>query len=672
MSHVRLMLLGGLTVVACSGDPGAHSEWDPSNQGTESTPLTKEAERPTEVGNGWRGLGMGPNGASEQGPFCGGPAHVVSQGGRITETAEYLTPVFWGPNVASDTVSNISTFLKVLAPTWETVLNVEYVTSTILTASPVTITPHVSTGSTVTRAQIKAELNWQVANSYLPAGDANHAYLFLVHFPSSVVPLDTVDNVPNTPLCADALPPPYVYYECGYHDSLQGERLTFAAIPDHVVTCGTNWCGDYKKITNSYDAMTVLESHEIAEALTNPDGTGFLVRSPKDSTCANDEIGDICQSQSFHISNSQGSAWVQAIWSNKANACVTSVASSGDVDGDGLSDLMLTGGAGWTTMPVALANGDGSYRGMNAGETSGDEGFATYATQAGARPIAGDFDGDGHADIALVGGVGWNTIPVAFTNPNSPGTYHGTNGSDGGFSAYYQSGFVPVAGDFDGDGRGDIALVGPGSWTSIPIAHSNGDGTFSVTNASDGGFHAYYQSGFKTVAGDYDCDGLADIALVGPTNWGSIPVAHSSNTLNGSFTVTNGSDGGFHAYYQSGFQPVSLPYCGVAEIALVGHVGWTTIPFALGNIAGTFQTGASPDQGLHAYYQTGVQAASGDFNADGADDIALIGGSGWSTMPIAFNLGVFGFWTSTNKGETSGDTSFAAHASQSGARVVTK
>jgi hypothetical protein len=33
-----------------------------------------------------------------------------------------------------------------------------------------------------------------------------------------------------------------------------------------------------------------------------------------------------------------------------------------DVDGDGKTDLGLTGGASWTILPVAFSNGDGTFR----------------------------------------------------------------------------------------------------------------------------------------------------------------------------------------------------------------------------------------------------------------------------------------------------------------------
>ena len=41
--------------------------------------------------------------------------------------------------------------------------------------------------------------------------------------------------------------------------------------------------------------------------------------------------------------------------------------------------------------------------------------FAAWARQGGVVPLTGDFDNDGRDDIALLRRVGdWNTIPVAF------------------------------------------------------------------------------------------------------------------------------------------------------------------------------------------------------------------------------------------------------------------
>ena len=208
---------------------------------------------------------------------------------------------------------------------------------------------------------------------------------------------------------------------------------------------------------------------------------------------------------------------------------------SGDFNKDGRSDIALVGGSGWNTIPVAFSYGDGTFKVTNSWVPN----FPGWAQASGAKPVSGDFNKDGEADIALVGGPGWATIPVAFSYGD--GTFKVTNSSVPNFPAWAQaSGAKPVSGDFNKDGEADIALVGGPGWATIPVAFSYGDGTFKVTNESVPNFPAWAQaSGAKPVSGDFNNDGEGDIALVAPSVWGSIPIALSYG--DGTFLVSNWS-----------------------------------------------------------------------------------------------------------------------------------
>lgn len=311
-----------------------------------------------------------------------------------------------------------------------------------------------------------------------------------------------------------------------------------------------------------------------------------------------------------------GDPWLQL---DSRTAGTTAV--PGDFDGDGRGDIAVTGGAGWNTIPVAFANADGTYRGTNNHVTSGLTTFPTYAATSGAKAIAGDFDGDGYGDIALTG-ANWTTVPVAFSNGD--GTFRGTNLSVTGitFTQYAQlAGVKPVFGDFNGDGRGDIALVGNASWTQIPIAYSNGDGSFNAawSNVSNTYF-LYWSSlaGVTAVPGDFNGDGKWDIALTGGAGWSTIPLA-----LSGA--------GGFNV---------------------------------------TVQGETSGDTGFPVYAtQSNARTVFGDFDGDGNFDIALTGGISWNTIPVAFSNGD-GTFHGTNLGVVAGTTSFTSTAQTTALKPV--
>ena len=149
-----------------------------------------------------------------------------------------------------------------------------------------------------------------------------------------------------------------------------------------------------------------------------------------------------------------------------------------DFNGDGRMDFALVGGDGWLSVPVAMSRGDGQFNITNANVGSELNGWARTPN---VKVLARDFNGDGRADIALTGGAGWLSIPVAFSLGD--GTFNVTNRAAGTFGGWASTpGARPVIGDFNGDGFGDIALVGVGGWASIPVAFGNPYG-WTIANA---------------------------------------------------------------------------------------------------------------------------------------------------------------------------------------------
>jgi len=435
---------------------------------------------------------------------------------------------------------------------------------------------------------------------------------------------------------------------CGWHNSsayqsatLGSFKIRFAFIGDPTRCPNSCITSEVRQLPPNGDAagdgMVSVTAHELTEAISDPNLDAWYRDSDGEENadiCAW-TFGDVFTTANGQRANVQFGAhdyYVQQNWVNERGGyCALHRRAPSDVDDDGRSDIILSSGANWTTIPVAHAAAGGGFTVTNASAPD----FASWAQYA--TPIAGDFDGDHRIDVALIGGPGWYTLPVAFST--FWGGYNVTNLAIADFAGWATvSGAKPVVGDFDGNGRDDIALVGGQGWNTVPIAFSNGDGTFSVTNSVNADLPVWaVMAGATPVGGDFDGDGRGDIALVGGQGWTSIPVAYSNG--DGTFDTTNQNVVDFPTWATvSGATPVSGDFNGDgwSDIALVGGHGWSTVPVAFSNGNGNFGVSNTTVIDFPSWATLpGVRPASGDFNGDGLADIALVGGPGWNTIPVA-------------------------------------
>ena len=63
----------------------------------------------------------------------------------------------------------------------------------------------------------------------------------------------------------------------------------------------------------------------------------------------------------------------------------------------------------------ATASAQSSLVSELVGSAAVPSGFADWAQAPGVKVVSGDFNDDGRDDLALVGGPGWNTVPVSFS-----------------------------------------------------------------------------------------------------------------------------------------------------------------------------------------------------------------------------------------------------------------
>ena len=285
------------------------------------------------------------------------------------------------------------------------------------------------------------------------------------------------------------------------------------------------------------------------------------------------------------------------LWANAPNA----KAVAGDFNGDGKADIALVGGDGWSTIPVALSLGNGTFSIKNHSRPD----FALVANAPGAQVVAGDLNRDGRDDLVVSGGPGWTTIPVAFSNGD--GSFYTTNYANASLAVSAQAqGAKLLAGDINNDGRDDLVLTGGSGWTTVPVGFSNGNGTFNVTNLTVSSFPTWAQDPYaKASITDINADGRADIVLTSGTGWTTIPIALSNG--NGSFTVVNQTVPNMPVWSQA---PGAHTLAGCRRtVPLWDHPEWH-----------------------HCNFNGGV-------GGDQRGDIALTGGDAWWTIPVGFGNG---------------------------------
>lgn len=170
---------------------------------------------------------------------------------------------------------------------------------------------------------------------------------------------------------------------------------------------------------------------------------------------------------------------------------------SGDVNGDGVPDVITGAGAGAPGGHVKVFDG---ATGAQVQSFFSFDGFS-----GGVRVASGDINGDGRPDIITGTGVGGGHVKV----------FSGLDGSllnsflpyDAGF----QGGVYVAAGDVNGDGIVDIVTGVGGDDSSSALSH------VKVFDGQSGGllssFFAYgaAQGGVRVAVGDLDGDGIGEI-----------------------------------------------------------------------------------------------------------------------------------------------------------------
>jgi hypothetical protein len=307
----------------------------------------------------------------------------------------------------------------------------------------------------------------------------------------------------------------------------------------------------------------------------------------------------------------------------------------GDFNNDGKLDVVWGSG---TTLNVSLGNGDGTFQAPIVNDTQ--QGVPSQI-------IIGDFNGDGNLDVATLESYEYVTVYLGNGQGTLTSAYETSTLSGGG-----SPNFIATA-DFNHDGHLDLYITGSdlgSQWFSIYLG--KGDGTFSQSFQSN----VKYYSGYGLAGiGDFNGDGKLDLAVPELGVGADIFIGNGDGTFQQFDTLVDAAqsslavadmnhDGkldfvgdsgciflgnGDGTFTESGCGLFIGQVLGIGDFNGDGNLDATLLtsgPSAgvfLGEGNGTFEANLVFPAGTAGYYTKG---GIGDFNNDGMLDLITDGG----------------------------------------------
>jgi hypothetical protein len=256
---------------------------------------------------------------------------------------------------------------------------------------------------------------------------------------------------------------------------------------------------------------------------------------------------------------------------------------------------------------ILLGNGDGTFSLPTSFVDSGGNYTDTLAV--------GDFLGNGNIDLAVANSP--TGLPIDIVLGCGDGAFNqGPISANGNLTSAY----MPAVGDFNGDGKLDIAVTGGGyglnTVNAVTILLGNGDGTFNLAQNST---FATGSNPWAIIAADFNGDGKLDLVVANQDD-GTLTILLGNG--DGTFTPANGSPVAVGSGPYA-LAAVDLNSDGKLDL-VVANQNDSTLTILLGNGDGTFTPAAGSPIAVGGAPNS---IAVGDFNSSGRLGIAVATGA---------------------------------------------